>query len=343
VNPALAIGAFVLGVLIVIWSTERLLDGMVGLAGLLRVAPFVIAGVFSGLEAENVAVGVVAVGVVAARDGHSEIALGTVFGGGTFVICVALGLGAVLFPLKVTLPRPILLLLAAAPVLAGVALIGETTSRTAGVVLLAAFAASIWYLVHAAKNHNFLGEEADEIGEGAAKPARWWQPIALTAFGLAVITLGAELVNYGANGIIRHFAFPAALMGMIIIPAAIEAEEVIRQAVPAKQVTPRRRRRQPRRHTVLLRAVQPGSHRACSARARTAPSPHARLALPDWVNLAGYGIPVVRPPHPHPRSRATGCLRRVHRRFDPLREITKRTLTARHCFVRWVRRCVART
>lgn len=229
-NAALPIGAFVLGVLIVIWSTERLLEGMVGLARLLRIAPFVIAGVFSGLEAENIAVG-----VVAARDGHSEIALGTVFGGGTFVICVALGLGAVLFPLKVTLPRGILLLLAAAPVLAGVALIGGTTSRTAGVVLLAAFAASIWYLVRASKNHHFLGEEADEIREETAQPTHWSKPIALTVFGLVVITLGAELVNYGANGIIGHFAFPAALMGMIITPAAIEAEEVIRQAVPAKQ------------------------------------------------------------------------------------------------------------
>jgi len=52
---------------------------------------------------------------------------------------------------------------------------------------------------------------------------------------LAVITLGEELVNYGADGVIQRFTFPAALMGMIITPAAIEAEEVIRQAVPAKQ------------------------------------------------------------------------------------------------------------
>jgi cation:H+ antiporter len=228
VNAALVIGAFVLGVLIVIWSTERLLEGMVGLAALLRVAPFVIAGIFSGLEAENVAVG-----VVAARQGHVEIALGTVFGGGTFVVCVALGLGAVLFPLKVTLPRGILLLLAAAPVLAGVALIGGTTSRIAGVVLLVAFAASMWYLVRASKDHDFLGTEADEILE-AANSVRWWKPVALTLFGFAVITVGAELVNYGADGIIRHFAFPAALMGMIITPAAIEAEEVIRQAVPTR-------------------------------------------------------------------------------------------------------------
>jgi cation:H+ antiporter len=230
-TAAVAIGAFVLGVLIVIWSTERLLDGMVGLAGLLGAAPFVIAGIFSGLEAENVAVG-----VVAARDRHSEIALGTVFGGGTFVICVALGLGAVLFPLKVSLPRGILLLLAATPVLAGVALIGAHTSRAAGVVLLGAFAASMWYLVRASNDHDFLAAEADEIHhDETTEPQRWWKPVALTAFGLLVITVGAELVNYGANGIIGHFAVPAALMGMIITPAAIESEEVIRQAVPARE------------------------------------------------------------------------------------------------------------
>jgi hypothetical protein len=40
---------------------------------------------------------------------------------------------------------------------------------------------------------------------------------------LAVITLGAELVNYGADGIVRRFAFPNAVMGMVVTPAAIEA------------------------------------------------------------------------------------------------------------------------
>jgi cation:H+ antiporter len=181
---------------------------MVGLAALLRAAPFVIAGVFSGLEAENVAVG-----VVAARAQHSEIALGTVFGGGSFIVCVALGLGAVLFPLRVQVPRGVLLMFAATPVLAGVALIGAITSRLAGVLLLAAFGASIWYLVQASRRHDFLGGEAveilDEAEKEAGKPVRWWRPVGLTLFGLVVITVGAELVNYGADGIIHRFAFPA--------------------------------------------------------------------------------------------------------------------------------------
>jgi cation:H+ antiporter len=233
VSAVLAIGAFLLGVVIVVWSTERLLDGMVGLAALLRAAPFVIAGIFSGLEAENVAVG-----VVAARAHHVEIALGTVFGGGSFIVCVALGLGAVLFPLRVRVPRGVLLVFAATPVAAGVALIGARTAPAAGVLLLAAFAASMWYLVTASRRHDFLGGEAaeirEEVEEHAADKRRWWRPVGLTLFGLAVITIGAELVNYGADGIVHRFAFPAAIMGMIVTPAAIEAEEVIRQAVPSR-------------------------------------------------------------------------------------------------------------
>jgi len=229
VSAVLAIGAFGLGVVVVVWSTEWLLDGMVGLATLLRAAPFVIAGIFSGLEAENVAVG-----VVAGRAHNTEIALGTVFGGSSFIVCVALGLGAVLYPLRVRVPRGVLLMFAATPVLAGIALIGARTAPAAGVVLLGAFAVSIWYLVRASRRHDFLGEEAAEILEEAEKPVRWWRPVGLTLFGLAVITVGAELVNYGADGIIDRFAFPAALMGMIVTPAAIEAEEVIRQAVPSR-------------------------------------------------------------------------------------------------------------
>src|SRR5262249_38784540 len=149
-------------------------------------------------------------------------------------VCVALGLGAVLFPLRVRVPRGVLLMFAATPVLAGIALIGARTGRAAGVVLLGAFAVSIWYLVWASRRHDFLGEEAAELLEEANKPVRWWRPVGLTLFGLAVITVGAELVNYGADGIIHRFAFPAALMGMIVTPAAIEAEEVIRQAVPSR-------------------------------------------------------------------------------------------------------------
>jgi cation:H+ antiporter len=228
---AVALGAFLLGVVIVVWSTERLLAGMVGLATLLRLAPFAIAGIFSGLEAENVAVG-----LVAAHGGVPDLALGTVFGGGIFIVCVALGLGAVLFPLRVQLPVGVLIGLAAAPLLAGLALIGGSTSRLAGIVLLAAFALALGYVVMASRRHRFL--DAGEVLEAAKQPGRWWVPVLLTLLGIGAITIGAELVTFGAQRMISRFSLPAALIGMVVTPAAIELEEIIRQAIPAREGRP---------------------------------------------------------------------------------------------------------
>ncbi|TMC09972.1 MAG: sodium:calcium antiporter [Chloroflexi bacterium] len=228
---AIAVGAFLLGVVVVVWSTERLLAGMIGLASLLRLAPFAIAGIFSGLEAENVAVG-----LVAAHGGVPEVALGTVFGGGIFIVCIALGLGAVLAPLRVDLPRGVLVTLGVAPALAGLALIGGSTPRLAGVVLLAAFALGIGYVVLSSRTHHFL--DADDVWEPVGRGRPWWRPLLLTLFGIAAITVGAELVTFGAERMIVRLAVPAAVVGMVATPAAIELEEVIRQAVPAREGRP---------------------------------------------------------------------------------------------------------
>jgi len=225
-DPAVAVGAFLLGILVVTWSTERLLAGMVGLAALLRLTPFAIAGIFSGLEAENVAVG-----LVAAHGGVAELALGTVFGGGVFIICVALGLGAVLVPLRVQLPTGILVGFAATPLLAGLALVGGVTSRWAGIALLAAFALVLSYVVVVSRTHRFL--EADQVLEAARRTRRRWTAPLLTLVGIAAVTAGAELITYGAEQMIDRFSLPAALIGMVVTPAAIELEEVIRQVVPA--------------------------------------------------------------------------------------------------------------
>jgi cation:H+ antiporter len=116
---------------------------------LLRVSASAVAAVLSGFEAENVAVG-----LAAARREAAELALGTVFGGAIFLVCVALGLGALLYPLRVTLSRGFLVLMAICPVLVGAGLIGGRTSRPAGVVLLVAFAAAIFYLLRASRERH---------------------------------------------------------------------------------------------------------------------------------------------------------------------------------------------
>ena len=59
-SVAFSLAIFGVGVALVIWATQCLLEGLVGLAWLLRVSAFAVAAILSGFEAENVAVGLAA-------------------------------------------------------------------------------------------------------------------------------------------------------------------------------------------------------------------------------------------------------------------------------------------
>lgn len=224
----LALALFIIGAAIAIWATERLLEGLVGLVLILRLSAFAVGAVLSGLEAENVAVG-----LAAGNRGAAPIALGTVFGGAIFLVCVALGLGALLFPLEVRLPRGFLIVFAASPIVAGVALFAPETPRWSGIVLLVAFALAMGYLVYASRGHRFL--QSEEVEEASEEKRPLWVVIALTLFGLIAVSIGGELVARGAEGLIASLGVPALLMGMVVTPAAIECEEVFRQAVPSRE------------------------------------------------------------------------------------------------------------
>lgn len=226
----LAVVIFIAGVVLAVWATERLVHGMVGLADLARVAPFAVSAVLSGMEAENVAVG-----LAAGSRGAAEVALGTVFGGGIVLVCVALGVGALVVPLRVRLPRRVLAMFAVAPVLAGLPLAFGTSPapRWTGAVLLLAFAAATWLLVRASRNHRFIDD--DEVEEAREKPRSLARALLLSAIGIGVIAAGGELVASGATRLISDAGLSAGFVGMVLTPVVVESDEIIRQVVPARE------------------------------------------------------------------------------------------------------------
>jgi cation:H+ antiporter len=227
----IALGLFVAGAVLAVWATERLLEGLVSLAGALRLSAFAVGAVLSGFEAENVAVG------LAARwQGTAPVALGTVFGGAIFLVCMALGLGALLFPLNVHVPRSVLGIFALSPLMTGLALIGSVTPRWAGALLLAAFAPAMVYLVRTSRQHQYL--PSGELAEGQKEQHRLGSAVSLMVLGIVAIGLGGELVARGAERIVASAGVPALVMGMVVTPATIELEEVIRQAVPTREGCP---------------------------------------------------------------------------------------------------------
>ncbi len=224
--PALL--AFAVGVVIVVAATERLLQGLVGIAAALAVAPFVASAILSGMEAENVAVG-----LAAGQRGASDVALGTAYGGAIFLLCVALGLGALIAPLRVRVPRGVVLLVPGAALLAGLPVLFDMTPRWTGLVLLAAFGLAVAYLVRASRDHSFLGVDEPRAPDGQVRTLG--SAVVWTIVGLVLVAVGGELVAAGAEGLITTLGLSAGLVGMVITPVAIEAEEIIRQIIPARR------------------------------------------------------------------------------------------------------------
>ena len=166
-STVIAIAQFLGGAALVIAATGALVKGLVGVSQALRIAPFVASALLSGLEAENIAVG-----LAAGHAGLAEVALGTAYGGAIFMLTVALGLGVLVAPLEIKLPAPMPWLLPGAAVLAGLPLARTTTPRWVGVLLLAAFALAGVYLVSAAKDRELMAVRKEPRGWQQT----WWGP-----------------------------------------------------------------------------------------------------------------------------------------------------------------------
>ncbi|MBF6592198.1 MAG: hypothetical protein IVW57_16935, partial [Ktedonobacterales bacterium] len=143
---------------------------------------------------------------------------------------------ALLYPLEVRLPRGFLVVFAASPLLAGLALIAPVTPRWTGVVLLVAFAAALGYLIVASRGGQLLSSE--EVEEAREERRPLWAVVGLTILGIVVVSVGGELVARGAAGLVLTLGVPALVMGMVVAPATIELEEVARQAIPTRRGRP---------------------------------------------------------------------------------------------------------
>ena len=159
---------FVLGIAVLVYSAEKLIGYLVGVASRWAVSLFLIAVVFTGIEFDDLAFG-----VVLNLEDLSEVALGTVIGTTVAMTGVVLALAAIIAPCAVDVPKNYLVLFVAAPVLMyALALFGALTLTT-GIVLVVLFVAFVgWiaYREYAARRPVWrnaeLYEQLEKVGAG---------------------------------------------------------------------------------------------------------------------------------------------------------------------------------
>jgi cation:H+ antiporter len=214
-----ALALLIAGLVLVIAGAEMLLDGLLASATRLGVPAFTITAVISGFELENLAAG-----IAANAKGLPGAAAGTFLGGTTFLAVGVAGIGALIAPLRAELSRAALVWTAAAPLPLLALSLGGGLSRLDGAVLIVWFAIAIFGLARSGRYG---------IGEEEAEQRR--RPLIPLLGGLAILTVGGDLLAQGIKGVVDRLGVSQTLLGNTVVAASVEGEEVARVVAPTRR------------------------------------------------------------------------------------------------------------
>ncbi len=226
---------FVVGILLVVYFSEKLVEATVGTSLGFGISTFLISVIFIGFDPENLGLG-----AVASYDGVAGIPIGTIIGSAMVAIALALGITALIVPMKFRkVPMQIPLIQVGAVLLFGALSFDGLLSRIDGVVLLAGYGAAIWYLIYLGKrglNIRPTGETAEALEEG--KEFSRWQAAAQLAGSLVAIIVGSEFVVWGFERLVAGFGLSDTVFGITVLALLVSIEEIVRELPAALKGRP---------------------------------------------------------------------------------------------------------
>ncbi|GLZ45124.1 sodium/hydrogen exchanger [Actinomycetospora sp. NBRC 106375] len=264
---------FALGIAVLVYSAEKLIGYLVGVASRWAISLFLVAVVFTGIEFDDLAFG-----IVLNVEDLSEVALGTVIGTTVALTGLVLALAALIAPCRVDVPKDYLGLFVAGPVVVyALALTGALTVA-AGLVLLVLFVAFVGWIgfreytsrrpvwrhaeLYEQIDHVTVGRGATGTGVGRTPPdggsgrfdlppdlrvdqgflrARQHTPgvtVALAVLALAGLIAGALVAGQGTDGILREFALSGTVFGVTIATLALSLEDIFLTVEPQRRGAP---------------------------------------------------------------------------------------------------------
>ncbi len=230
-----AILLLIAGLILVIYFSEQLVKGLVGTARAFNVSAFLLSVVFIGFDPENLGVG-----AIGAFEGAEGIAVGSIIGAAMVAVALALGITALITPLRFrTVPKNILILPLTSVLLFSLLIFDKNLSRIDGVILLISYALATLYLIRL--SHKGVKVEAGgEIAESLEKeklPGRW-ASLGLFSLSLLAIIGGSEMVINGSRILLESFSISETFYGITILAFLVSIEEIARELPPALKGKP---------------------------------------------------------------------------------------------------------
>ncbi|QSP95118.1 calcium/sodium antiporter [Marinobacter salinisoli] len=220
----LAIAAIIAGLVLLVWSADKFVDGAAATAKHLGMPALLIGMVIIGF---GTSAPELAVSAMAAADGNPGLALGNGYGSNITNIALIVGLTAVIAPIAVhsQVIRKELPLLVVLTLIAGAQLIDGELTRLDGWVLLAVFAVVMgWSIFQGLRNKAdpMTGAaEETEVPAMSMNSAIMWLVI-----GLVLLVVSSRLLVWGAVTIAQTLGVSDLVIGLTIVAIGTSLPEL---------------------------------------------------------------------------------------------------------------------
>lgn len=220
-----SLGAVLVGLVVLVWSADRFVDGAAGVARHLGVPPLVIGMVIIGF---GTSAPEIVVSAFSAAGGNVGIALGNAYGSNISNIALILGVAALIRPITVDsgVLRKELPILLGVTVLAGAQLFDGELSLADAWVLLGVFALVMGWTVATSlrtRRDPLAGEVAEEL---AAHPVTLRRATVMLGYGLVLLVVSSRILVWGAVEVARAFGISDLLIGLTVIALGTSLPEL---------------------------------------------------------------------------------------------------------------------
>ena len=230
----LPIASVIVGLVALIWSAGRFVDGAAAIARRLGIPTLLIGIVVVGF---GTSAPEIVVSTLASIGGNSEIALGNAYGSNICNIALILGLSALIKPIafQSTILRKELPLLAGGTLLAALLLVDSYLSRLDATILLLAFGAFMaWTIARG------LSRKPDTlIQHDAPPPDKKKPPIAAAVISLAIgaslLIASSRLLVWGAVNIAQILGVSDIIIGLTIVAVGTSMPELASAIIAARK------------------------------------------------------------------------------------------------------------
>ncbi|WP_299312476.1 calcium/sodium antiporter [uncultured Halomonas sp.] len=220
--PAVAVVA---GLILLVWSAERFVDGAAATSARLGLSPLLIGMLVIGF---GTSAPELVVSALAAGQGNPALALGNAYGSNIANIGLILGLVALISPLTVhsTVVCRELPILGGATLLSALLMWGGVIGRLEGALLLGLLALFIGTSVWRARRDgaDALGTDTEE--SLAVHPMSLRAGLAWTAVGLVLLVVSSRLLVWGAVAIAQGLGVSDLVIGLTVVAVGTSLPEL---------------------------------------------------------------------------------------------------------------------